>query len=225
MATGATLDSNDNGDNLAGGSDPGDEDDQATLAPSGEREDSGGDAVAADSTDANGAEAEGTSEDGDGRSRRGGRRRGRRGGRRNERDGMTEGNADGSPETSHDARADGHSEPHEPAAPRAAEPAPRQEAPMLNTQALDFSRDGDHPEKPDQFEPAPPKPAEAPKPVAPKTEAEAPKPRRADPVASTPVLERVVVSMDGTPGTTTAAAPADDKPVRKGWWQRKLAGE
>ena len=114
---------------------------------------------------------------------------------------------------------------------------------MPNTQALDFSRDGDHPEKPDQFEPAPPKPAEAPKPKESKTEAvrvevatvelsnpeapvavEATKPRRADPVASAPILERVVVSSDGTPATALTP-PADDKPVRKGWWQRKLAGE
>jgi hypothetical protein len=129
---------------------------------------------------------------------------------------MTEGNADGNSDVSHEAHAaDG----------QAADTAPRQEAPTFNTQALDFSRDGDHPEKPDQFEPAPaPKPAEAPKPPEPKTEAEAPKPRRADPVASAPVLERVVVSMDGTPAAAPAA-PAEDKPVRKGWWQRKLAGE
>jgi hypothetical protein len=138
---------------------------------------------------------------------------------------MTEGNTDGNPEVNQDARADdGQTERHE-VAHHVAETAPKQEAPMFNTQALDFSRDGDHPEKPDQFEPAPkPKPAEAPKPQEPKTEAEAPKPRRADPVASAPVLERVVVSMDGTPATAPAAS-AEDKPVRKGWWQRKLAGE
>jgi ribonuclease E len=216
MVTGATLEGN---DNLAGGSDPGDEDDRATLAPSGESAHGSDDATAhADGGDAIETEGASTGDDSDGRSRRGGRRRGRRGGRRNDRDGTTEGNPDGSSEAS----ADGHVEAAEPVAARGVEPA-------YEAKPLDFSRDRDHPEKPDQFEPAPaPKPAEAPKPVEqkaePKIEAEAPKPRRTDPVASAPVLERVVVSMDGTPAAAPSA-PAEDKPVRKGWWQRKLAGE
>jgi hypothetical protein len=122
---------------------------------------------------------------------------------------------EGSPEAH---SADSHPDAAETVATRSVEPA-------YEARPLDFSRDRDHPEKPDQFEPAPaPKPAEAPKPVEQKIEPEAPKPRRADPVASAPVLERVVVSMDGTPAAAPAA-PTEDKPVRKGWWQRKLAGE
>jgi hypothetical protein len=141
---------------------------------------------------------------------------------------MTEGNPDGSADVGLDgnadrASADGHSADGHSVAPEMV--ATPHVAPTAEAKPLDFSRDGDHPEKPDQFEPAPaPKPAEVPKPQEPKTEVEAPKPRRADPVASAPVLERVVVSIDGTPAATPAA-PADEKPVRKGWWQRKLAGE
>jgi ribonuclease E len=230
MATGAALGS----DALAGGSDPGDEDERPSLAPAGEPDAFSSDDTAvanAGSDGASDAEGASTGDDGEGRSRRGGRRRGRRGGRRSERDGAPDGNADDGPEA---AAAEGHAETHgaERSAARAADSELRHEAPVNAPQALDFSRDRDHPEKPDQFEPAPaPTPAEAPKPEEPKIEArqepakvEEPKPRRADPVASSPVLERVVVSMDGTPAAAPAA-PADDKPVRKGWWQRKLAGE
>jgi ribonuclease E len=234
MAT-AALDST---EHLAGGSDPGDEDERPTLSPSTELNDSGRDGddapAAANGRDAQAAAGtENNGEDGDGRSRRGGRRRGRRGGSRNDRDGMTDGHQDGGPDVSQEGHSVDLRETAAPAAATQHEEAPKavaqQQVSMPVTHALDFSRDGDHPEKPDQLEPAPaPKPAEAPKPVEPKitpkiAAVEAPAPRRADPVASTPVLERVVVSIDGTPAATTAQA--DDKPVRKGWWQRKLAGE
>jgi ribonuclease E len=238
-------------DAVAGGNDPGDEDELPTVAATGEREsDSNDHAVEPADGAPHGIETESLAADDDeGRSRRSGRRRGRRGGRRNERDGLTEGNADGSPDRS------SNSDPHIVGGPAisigqaaddavmdAVAPVAREErpAPTFSTQALEFSRDGDHPEKPDQFEPAPaPKPVEAPKPKVPKNEVveveapkfeastaevEVPKPRRSDPVAGAPVLARVVVSMDGTPAASPTVS-TEDKPVRKGWWQRKLAGE
>jgi ribonuclease E len=52
---------------------------------------------------------------------------------------------------------------------------------------------------------------------------EPPRARRSAPVASEPVLERVVVR----PGAEGDEAPAgeDSRPVRRGWWQRKFGGE
>lgn len=212
------------------------------LAATGELETNGSDQATEMTAGAtNGADSENasTGDDSEGRSRRAGRRRGRRGGRRNERDGLDDGSEgsreNGSKSLEDTVSASGQTQMAGAAAPSAVEIATREESPMYNAQPLDFSRDGDHPEKPDQFEPAPvPKPTEAPKPTEPKNdvaniqdppaEVEAAKPRRADPVAGAPVLARVVVSIDGTPAAAPAVA-ADDKPVRKGWWQRKLAGE
>ena len=229
-------------DAVAGSSDPGDEEERPMLAATGELETNGSDQATEMTAGAtNGADSENasTGDDSEGRSRRAGRRRGRRGGRRNERDGLDDGSEgsreNGSKSLEDTVSASGQTQMAGAAAPSAVEIATREESPMYNAQPLDFSRDGDHPEKPDQFEPAPvPKPTEAPKPTEPKNdvaniqdppaEVEAAKPRRADPVAGAPVLARVVVSIDGTPAASPAVA-ADDKPVRKGWWQRKLAGE
>ena len=54
--------------------------------------------------------------------------------------------------------------------------------------------------------------------------AESPRSARPAPVASEPVLERVVVRPGGQ--SEEASIGGDDsKPVRRGWWQRKLSGE
>jgi ribonuclease E len=271
MANASNLEGN------LGGNDPGDEDERPSLAPAGELEEIGGedsapvyargsDDVSGDEPNAAGSNDAGSNDTG-GESeggRRGGRRRGRRGGRRNERDGAPDDTSGHAPENAQENAG----EPTRAGAHQAAERLAH--APVAESHG--GNRDIDHPEKPDQFEPAPadapaepaprdpvrkprardvkpevvaeaataaealsaapPAPAVAaamtkPEPgavIAEALKAEAPKLRRADPVASAPVLERVVVSIDGTP----AAAPAlvaDDKPVRKGWWQRKLTGE
>jgi ribonuclease E len=52
---------------------------------------------------------------------------------------------------------------------------------------------------------------------------EPPRARRSAPVASEPVLERVVVR-SGTDGDEGPAGE-DSRPVRRGWWQRKFSGE
>jgi ribonuclease E len=49
----------------------------------------------------------------------------------------------------------------------------------------------------------------------------APRRRGADPVASEPKIERVVVTPDQAAATADAAA---EQPARKGWWQRRLGG-
>lgn len=52
----------------------------------------------------------------------------------------------------------------------------------------------------------------------------APRQARSQPVASEPVLERVVVRPEGT--TPAPEAPSEDaRPARRGWWQRRLMGE
>jgi ribonuclease E len=198
----------------------------------------GTDASARDGVDA------GEAGTGEGRSgRRGGRRRGRRGSRRNEegtQEMVTEGAA--TPEHPHvsgptvERELDFSRDAMHPEKPDYFEPAPKPHHAAVEAVARPSIADAPVVAETPFVEAAPfveatpaaQAPAvaevvakETPVAVAP---VETPKPRRAEPVSSAPVLERVVVSMDGTPATTPAAA-SDDKPVRKGWWQRKLAGE
>lgn len=65
------------------------------------------------------------------------------------------------------------------------------------------------------------------------TEAESPPRRnRGEPVSSEPRVARITVSPDGpatdTPNTSSdseASTQSDEKPTRRGWWQRKLLGD
>ena len=184
-------------------------------------------------------------EAGDGsRGGRRGRRRGRRGGRRGGRDREPMRAGDGSPqddtaqaaidESSSDAHIDGqrayeqHGEPtynaHE-----------RQEAPVAtgDTHAGAHDRDahasngnnGSH--RVAEYRERQAEPSYAPRPHA----AESPAPVMAEPVAAAPRAEPAAVArtpVAEVPAVAIAVVsttPDDDKPARKGWWQRRFSGE
>jgi len=56
---------------------------------------------------------------------------------------------------------------------------------------------------------------------------------RGEPVASEPRIARITVTPEGAPSAEKPSADeevrdtgeADDKPTRRGWWQRKLLGD
>ncbi len=191
------------------------------------------------------AEEEGEGRE-DRRSRRG-RRRGRRGGRRDRDEAAraAESDAAGEAETA-EVEPETAAAPEEPGVPAetpvpeqaqaeaAGEQPPAAEAP--ETTAAPEPQPSAAPAEEVFEEPAPAEPLEAPEPVAatgvepvepvaePQVEhfaAEAKPERhaRTEPVASEPVIERIVVGPET--GTLEQPAPAE-QPVRRGWWQRRF---
>ncbi len=183
------------------------------------------------------AYGEGAEEHDEGRRSRRGRRRGRRGGRR-ERDEALQPTAEASGEAGEGEAVAQHApEAAEPEIAAVEEPEPRLE-PLepLATHEETVSEEVGRPDELGGEQPVPlaaaAEPAEeAAQPVLePQVEhaaAEAPlevkgRPARTrtEPVASEPVIERIVVGPEA--GTVTEQPSATEQPVRRGWWQRRF---
>jgi ribonuclease E len=169
--------------------------------------------------------AEAGEENGEERRGRRGRRRGRRGGRR-DREHLPASAAE--PDFDHAPPGAG---PQPDIEPEEAGATALENGASVEGGALEIAPEPVRPEPAHEVAQAGPEPAQPEAQQAPESAqaaeaseqpaAPAPRPGRTAPIASEPVLERVVVRPDAGPVPGEIAQPAE-RPARKGWWQRRF---
>jgi ribonuclease E len=172
--------------------------------------------------------AEAGEENGEERRGRRGRRRGRRGGRR-DREHLPASAAE--PDFDHAPPGAG---PQPDIEPEEAGATALENGASVEGGALEIAPEPVRPEPAHEVAQAGPEPAQPEAQQAPESAqaaeaseqpaAPAPRPGRTAPIASEPVLERVVVRPDAGPVPGEIAQPAE-RPARKGWWQRRFGAD